>query len=390
MANSRPRAIACRFPSDNVKVERSADGQVRYFRAEDPQAEEYTYRKPFILELEITRRCNLRCVHCYAEAEDREFSNELSRGEIREVLDEGRGLGIRELSLTGGEVFLRPEFMGILDDGVERGYNVRFVTNATLLDEARLAELCRRPVKLVTVSLDSVSPAVHERIRGRGSHAPAVRGIEMLIDAGFRVSIITAFSAINVEDFDALLEFCVEHRVDWQVQITSAKGRCAQSITLDPAGYYALGEKVAAAYTASLPINIIPMDDLATFSLFAPLSALSRTWQGRCTGGLLNIFVRAGGEITPCSALAFPECVVGNVREDGLRAVCEEERCRKNLSWLSPENLTGVCAGCRFLGECRGGCPEILLCMCRDRTENEYCYYRIEQERVLGEALADA
>jgi radical SAM protein with 4Fe4S-binding SPASM domain len=390
MASSRLRAIPCQFPSDNVTIEQTPEGVPRYFRAEDPDREEYTYRKPFILELEITRRCNLRCVHCYAEAEPREFAGELTRREIRAVLDDARVLGIRELSLTGGEVFLRPDFLGIVDDGLAQGFHVRFVTNATLLDEAMLAGLCARPIKLITVSLDSVSAAVHDRIRGLGSHRPAVHAIERLLATGFRVTVITAFSSINVADFDGLLAFCVEHGLDWQVQITSAKGRCAQSITLSPDGYYELGCKVAAAYVAKLPINIIPMDDLATFSLFAPLNTLSRTWQGRCTGGLLNIFVRANGDVTPCSALAFPACIVGSVRTGTLRAVCEEERCRDNLAWLTPRNLTGVCAACRFQAECRGGCPEILMTMCRTRTENDYCYYRIEQEQILREAMGDA
>jgi len=390
MADSPPRAIACEFPSDNVNIEEMPDGSRRFFRAHDPGHEEYTYRKPFILELEITRRCNLRCVHCYAEAEDRDFGDELTIQEIEAVLDDGRGLGIRELSLTGGEVFTRPDFLDIIDAGLAREYHVRFVTNATLLTDALLRQLCEWPVKLITVSLDAINPAAHERIRGAGSHRAALDGIGLLSAAGFRLSIITAFSALNIEEFDDLLAFCIDRGLDWQVQMTSAKGRCNRGITLSPNDYYALGEKVAAAYTSELPINIIPMDDLATFSHFAPLSALSSTWQRQCTGGLLNIFVRANGDVTPCSALAFPECIVGNVRRDSLKQICLEERCRSNLAWLSSENLTGVCAGCGFRQDCRGGCPEILLTMCESRTENEYCYHRIEQERILGEVLPDA
>jgi radical SAM protein with 4Fe4S-binding SPASM domain len=373
--------------SDHIRIEPDADGCPRYFRADDPAREEYTYRKPFILELEITRRCNLRCVHCYAEASDREFPDELTREEIGRVLDDGRELGMRELSLTGGEVMCHEEFLDIVDEGFARGYNVRFVTNGTLATDDLVAALRQRPIKLVTVSLDAVRPEAHERIRGAGTHAAAVAGIERLRAAGFGISIITAFSRLNIDEFDAILDFCVERRLDWQVQMTSAKGRCAKGITLTPDEYYALGEKVARAYTADLPINIIPMDDLATVSQLAPLSALSRTWQGRCTGGVLNVFVRANGEVTPCSALAFPPCIVGNVRSDSLKVICREERCRDALAWLTPEALTGACADCAFKVDCRGGCPEILLKMCAERTENEYCFHRIEQARVLEDVL---
>ena len=384
------RAVRGSYLSDNVAIDRGNDGTLRYFRQDDPNREEYTYRKPFILELEITRHCNLRCVHCYAEAEDRDFAGELTLAEIGRVLDQAREIGMRELSLTGGEVFCRPDFLNIVDAGLERGFHVRFVTNATLLDDRLLAALCERPIKLITVSLDAVSPEAHERIRGPGTHARAVRAIDRFCEAGLHLSVITAISRLNFGDLDDLLAFCVRRRIDWQVQITSAKGRCPKDITLSPDEYYELGRRVARAIADDPPINIIPMDDLATFSHFPPLNILCRTWQGKCTGGLLNLFVRADGNVTPCSALCFAECVVGNLRRDSLKAICDEERCRKALSWLSAETLTGVCAACPYKLDCRGGCPEILLSMCRVRSENEYCYHRIEQDRILKETLSDA
>lgn len=384
------RATPCSFPADTMRVERSAEGSPRYFRYEAAGQEEYSYRRPFILEIELTRRCNLRCVHCYADAREHRFDDELGREELVRVLDEAVAIGIPEVSLTGGEVLLCDHFLATIDESLRRQRNVRFVTNATLLDDAWIAELCQRPIKLITVSLDAIAPEVHEEIRGPDSHARTLRNIRGLMDAGFRLSIITAFSRKNAGEFDRLLDFCVQNRLDWQVQIVSAKGRCNKGITLSPDEYYALGEKVARAYASALPINLIPMDDMATFSSFAPLCALSQTWQGMCTGGLLNLFVRANGDVTPCSALAFPECVVGNVRRDSLADICREERCRRNLAWLNAGTRTGACAACRFLPACRGGCPEILLSMCAGRTENEYCYHRIEEDRMLRKVLNHA
>ena len=370
--------------SDAVAIERGADGHLRYFRAEDPAREEYTYGKPYILELELTRRCNLRCVHCYAWADDRAFDDELTLDEVCRLLGQGQALGIRELSLTGGEVLCHPEAMRVMDEGIGRGYGLRFVTNATLVDAPAAREIARRAPKLVTVSLDGVSPAIHESIRGPGTHARALAGIERLLAAGLRLSVITAFSRLNIGEFDALLAFCAEHHVAWQVQMTSAKGRCPHPITFSPEEYYAFGERVAEAIARGPGIPIVPMDDLATYSHFPPLDLLSTTWKRQCVGGILNLFVRANGDVTPCSALCFPECVVGNVRRDSLGDVCREERCRAVLGWLSAERLTGECARCPYKAECQGGCPEILLSMCRQRTENEYCFHRIEQRRILA------
>ncbi len=371
-----------------MRVDLAPDGSLRYFRCDTDEVEEYSYCRPFILELEITRRCNLKCVHCYADAKDCHFDDELELEHILRVLDQAVELGIPEISLTGGEVLLHDHFLDIIDESLIRNRNVRFVSNATLLSGESLEQLCKRPIKLITVSLDAITPEVHDDIRGTDSHARTMRNLHSLIEAGFRISIITAFSKKNVEEFDALLAFCVQHKLDWQVQIVSAKGRCSKKITLSPEEYYALGEAVAQAYASNLPIHVIPMDDLATFSSFSPLSLLSGTWQGMCTGGLLNIFVRANGDVTPCSALAFPECVVGNVRRDSLVDICKEKRCQKNLEWLNIQTRTGACASCRFLQQCRGGCPEILLSMCHNRTENEYCYYRLEQSDILSKVFS--
>lgn len=110
-----------------------------------------------------------------------------------------------------------------------------------------------------------------------------------------------------------------------------------------------------------------------------PAAHQARTWQGRCTGGLLNLFVRASGQVTPCSALAFPSCTVGDVRHESLVDICRQAHCKDVLAWLEAESRTGACAGCLHFDRCGLGCPEILLSMCSDRSESEYCYHRIEQ-----------
>lgn len=380
--SARLTARPCFGADDSLRIERGPEGRERYLCADG--SIEYTYARPFILELEITRRCNLRCLHCYAQAEP-DAAEHLSRAEIRGILDQARELGIDELSLTGGEATLHPDFVPTIDDALERGFNVRFVSNGTLLDEPLVRELCQRPIKLVTISLDGATAEAHDRIRGPGSHARTLRAIGLLQEAGFSLSIITAFSALNIEELDGLLDFCVARRLNWQVQMTSAKGRCPRPITLSPEQYYRLGQKIAEAYVAPLPIQIVPMDDLATPSLFEPLAALWRTWKGRCVGGILNLFVRANGDVTPCSAMAFDGCAVGNLRRERLADICREERCRRLVERGFGE-LTGVCGRCPFAGSCRGGCPDIRVSMCSRASENEYCFYRLEQADLLDAA----
>lgn len=380
---------------DGIRVRREGAGAgnpdgFRYFKSgdpKDPSPREFTYRHPYILELEITWACNLACPHCYVDA-PRTCPDELTLGEIRVVLQAARAAGMLELSLTGGEVCCRPDLLDVIAAGQAAGFPVRLVTNGTLVTPAVARTWRDAGVILVTVSLDGVDPAVHDAIRGPGSHQKTLAGLDALSAAGLQVSLIAAFSRLNLDQLEGLWDFARARGFGLQVQMVSGKGRTPRDILLSPEEYHALGERVAAIFAAH-PHHIVPMDDLVTPSNRHPLSLLHRTWQKRCTGGILNLFVRANGDVTPCSALALPENVVGNVRDPGgLTRILDEERCRDNLAWCHAKNLRGVCASCPHAGVCHGGCPDILLTLCRDCHENEYCHHRLET-RAITAALLD-
>ena len=371
---------------DLVQVVQRDDGSV-YFEKELPSGKKlrFDYDSPFILELELTWRCNLACFHCYVDASQESSCKELSLKEIEALLVDARELGIRELSLTGGEVLLRKDLPDVLHMGEKLGFGLRFVTNGSLFDQRWAKALEPYPIKLVTVSLDSSKGDVHNRLRGCDCHGDTIAGIERMLEQGYRVSIITAFSPENLADFRGLYEFCLERSLDWQVQMTSAKGRCPRSRVLNPREYYELGCSLAEVIASNPPINIVPMDDMATFSRYYPLSLLSSTWQGGCSGGKLNVFVRADGSVTPCSALSFPPFIVGNVREQSLSKICRAKLLAHCLDeCLTTKNLEGVCARCPHKENCFGGCPEILCTMCQGSRENKYCYWAIEEEEIFG------
>lgn len=371
--------------TDAVRVVRAGEDW-RYYKPGTDR--EFTYRHPYILELEITWACNLACPHCYVDA-PRVCPNELTYGEICRVLQDAHEAGMRELSLTGGEVCCRPDLPEIIHAGRGAGFPVRLVTNGTLVTPEVARSWREAGVQLVTVSLDAMDPAVHDAIRGSGSFRRTMAGIDALQGAGIPVSLIAAFSRINLGQLEGLWEFARSRGMVLQVQMVSGKGRMPKEMLLSPEEHYRLGEEIARIFEGH-PHRIVPMDDMVTPSSRHPLSLLFGTWQKRCTGGILNVFVRANGDVTPCSALALPENVVGNVREPGgFARILEEERCRSNLAWCHARNLQGMCAACPHAQVCHGGCPDILLTMCRSRHENEYCYHRFEMRSIM-DALLDA
>jgi hypothetical protein len=141
--------------------------------------------------------CNITCENCYIESSPRnDRLAYLTRADVRRFLAEAEGLDDRprEIGLTGGEPFMNPDILGIIEDALSGGYSVLVLTNAMKpmqrLQEP-LADLGRRyPHRLtLRVSLDHYDQAGHERLRGTGSWAPAIEGLRWLAAAGMSVAV---------------------------------------------------------------------------------------------------------------------------------------------------------------------------------------------------------
>jgi MoaA/NifB/PqqE/SkfB family radical SAM enzyme len=155
--------------------------------------------------------CNLRCAHCFNASgpENREMPA-LSRGDVRNLLDEAEDAGVRDVVFTGGEPFLHPEMAEIAGDALSR-FPATILTNGTLLTDRtvlRLAAAARGSIYSleVRVSLDAPSEEGNDRIRGKGSFERALAGAVRLEKAGF-LPIVTAVTFRHENDPAALEAF---------------------------------------------------------------------------------------------------------------------------------------------------------------------------------------
>lgn len=117
------------------------------------------------LKIKITSRCNLRCRMCgYWKTKTEET---LTTEEWRRVLGEARALGARKVHFSGGEVFLRPDFLAVVEHAVGLGLKVNMTTNGTLIDQTKARRLRRIGVNSVSISLDGPDRESHQAVRGR-------------------------------------------------------------------------------------------------------------------------------------------------------------------------------------------------------------------------------
>ena len=154
--------------------------------------------------------CNLACTHCLVSSSPTNRNHEMmNRDGVRAFLEEAVSLGVKDYYFTGGEPFLNPDLLGILEDTLRVG-PATVLTNATLIRGARAAGLARLQAESrysleIRVSLDGLTPETNDPIRGEGSFADTLGGIRELADVGLN-PIITATQTWSDDDDRALRE----------------------------------------------------------------------------------------------------------------------------------------------------------------------------------------
>jgi 12,18-didecarboxysiroheme deacetylase len=157
----------------------------------------------------ITQRCNLKCVHCYAHAKDVAFKNELTTEEGKALLDDFAQFGVPVVLFSGGEPVMRKDMPELARYAVERGMRAVISTNGTLITPEKAKLFKEIGLSYVGISLDGMEE-VHDRFRGvKGAFQGAVDGIRNCQEAGIKVGLrftMNRLNAAEIPDIFDLLE----------------------------------------------------------------------------------------------------------------------------------------------------------------------------------------
>jgi len=159
------------------------------------------------LFLNITSKCNARCVFCEAHLLD--HSNDLPSQRINELLVEARQLGIEVLYFSGGEPFVHSDIWSFIEKSCELGFTLNIVTNGLLLEKCTPDQInLLKKINGLDVSLESHNPHVHNELRGgKDFFEKTVRGIQILRKNGIRVNINSVLTKNNFNDLESLMVF---------------------------------------------------------------------------------------------------------------------------------------------------------------------------------------
>lgn len=174
---------------------------VRYSKPTDPKA-----IRPIVV-MNLTRRCNLRCIHCYSNSDGEQAPSELSTGEVTAVLDDLAGYGVSHVLFSGGEPLTRKDIFELAKHAVWLGLRVTLSTNGTLITPATAKKIAAAGFSYVGVSFDGLGK-VNDIFRGaEGAFEQARRGMRHLIPLGVRLGLRLTLTRHTVLDLDNVLRF---------------------------------------------------------------------------------------------------------------------------------------------------------------------------------------
>ena len=345
---------------------------------------------PRLVAWELTRRCNLRCAHCRANAEScvaetngrGSRSPELSFDEAMRVVDDIASFARPVLILTGGEPLLCPYLFELIAYAREKGLKPVIGTNATLIDDAVAAKIAAAGIPRVSVSIDFPTAAEHDRFRGTaGAFDAALKGVRALRAAGVEVQVNTTVTRLNRHLLGEMHDLAVG--LDAQalhpfLLVPTGRGADLADVEMSAGEYEETLRWVCERQKAS-PLEFKPTDAPQYQRILRQCGTGKSAcpFTRGCLAGTGFAFVGHSGDVQPCG---YFDLKLGNVRETPFSQIWRESPVFDDLR--HPERLKGKCGICEFKAVC-GGCRARALAKSGDYLAEEPFCAHVPDRRLL-------
>jgi AdoMet-dependent heme synthase len=385
---------------------------------------------PRLIFWEVTKGCNLRCIHCRATATELSFTNNLPTTKALNIIKQVSQLSLPILVLSGGEPLFRDDIFELARYARECGLRVALATNGTLVDKEVAHKIVDAGVRRVSISLDGADAATHDAFRGiLGAFEKSLRGLRNLKELGMSVQINMTIARHNAHQLPAVLELARRLGADALHTFLLVPVGCGVDIAEDqmvPADEYerilnwfydraqeggielkatcaphyfrvARQRRAAERRAASIaqPAAVGGGDEIGPTEMTMPGSTgiglyphVGHSGAGHpdsmqamtkgCLAGTGVCFISYQGEIYPCGYLPV---LAGNLHEQTLQEIWENAPVFRELR--DTDNLKGKCGYCEFRNICMG-CRARAFAATRDYLDEEpFCVYQPRQEEPV-------
>jgi radical SAM protein with 4Fe4S-binding SPASM domain len=337
---------------------------------------------PAYVVWEITLACNLKCLHCGSRAGHRR-ARELSTSECIDVVRQLAELGTREISIIGGEAFVRKDWLAIVRAIREHGIDCTMQTGGYKLSASMLEAAAGAGLQGIGVSIDGLE-ALHDRLRGvPGSYGEALRVLDHCRRIGLTASVNTQITATVMPQLPELMDVIIEAGAKhWQVQLTVAMGNAVDhdEILLQPYELATLMPLLAGLYRAGRErgLRLLPGNNIGYFGPYDTLwRGPERGYYPGCPAGQNAIGLEADGTLKGCPSLPTTRYGAGSVRDTPIAELWAEHPALQFNRERGTEDLWGYCGECYYAEVCRGGCTWTADALFGRRGNNPYCHHRV-------------
>ncbi len=347
----------------------------------------------YLLAINITKRCNLACEHCYLDADTLKngTSDELTIAEVNSVLDEVASRGTQTMVvLTGGEPLARTDLETMIEYGAGLGLSMVVGTNGSLLTARRVTSLKTAGALGVGISVDSLKPAVHDHFRGQsGSWEKTFKGIQHCREQGLSFQIHFTVTRQNYTELNEIIRFSHSNgaRV-LNLFFLICTGRAESASDISPEQYEQILTETIQAQM-DYPDMIIRPRCAPHFKRIAhqlnpesPITRISGFAGDGCIAGTHYCRVAPNGDVTACP---YIETKSGNIREQGFLSIWDNAA---EFQSLRNPQLQGACGECEYQKLC-GGCRARPLAMGGSLMDSDpYCAY-VPQGKAIIQPFED-
>ena len=344
-----------------------------------PQSEKYV---PLVVSWNLTRKCNLKCSHCYINATTQQLKNELNTEESKNLIDQICEVSRPLLILSGGEPLLRPDVYELVRYGDSKGLKMGLGSNGSLIDAAAAKRLKDADIETVSISLDSHIPEQHDEFRGvSGSWDKAVGAIKALQENGVLVQVNTTVTQQNYNQIDDIMSLAENIGVEnFHLFFLVPTGRGVKIADISPAEYENM-IKTTFGTVAKHRLNVRPSCAPQFMRIAKDMGLDMSRWIRGCLAGLYYCRVYPNGDVTPCPYLPIK---LGNVRETSFKDIWFHSDMFKNLRDF--DALKGKCGVCEHRVVC-GGCRARAYGLSSDFID--YCGDLHEPAELKGDYLTE-
>ena len=339
--------------------------------------------RPVHVVWEITLACDLKCGHCGSRA-GRKRPGELTTAECLQVVSRLAELGTREVSLIGGEAYLRRDFSAIIAAITAAGMECTLQSGGRNLDDERVAAAAAAGLKAAGISIDGLRDW-HDELRGvAGSFDAALAALRRLKAHGIPTGVNTTVSKRSIDQLDGLLDVLIEAGISaWTIGLTVPMGRASESwaMMIEPYRMRELMPKLGSLDRRARRHGIA-LQIANNVGYFGPYEGRLRgdgsgeMHYGGCPGGQNVMGIEADGTVKGCPSLPTELYGAGSARDIDLIEIWNE---KPQIAFSRDANHAwGFCGTCYYRDVCKAGCTWMADSLMQRPGNNPYCHHRAE------------